>query len=200
MSEIKVNSAILQNRVFWGLSDSAWRLYIELCLLTNEAEMGQGEPFQVQDLAWWLRRGEGDILAGLAELEAYDLVGNCTGAKHYGWHILPSQMVKVFDTSTSWTTVRKNVLERDNYTCVYCGQIANAADHIFPRSMGGRDSEDNLVAACKRCNSSKGDKLPFDWYKEQPYFSELRWSYVNAVQNGVIVTGGDAQTFKEGTF
>jgi HNH endonuclease/AAA domain len=49
------------------------------------------------------------------------------------------------------------VLERDGYRCVYCGGPATTADHIVPRSAGGTDSMDNLRAACRPCNSSRGD-------------------------------------------
>lgn len=55
---------------------------------------------------------------------------------------------------------RKNVIQRDNYTCQYCGKSIGpmTVDHIVPRSKGGQSNWDNLVACCKRCNSQKGDK------------------------------------------
>jgi hypothetical protein len=31
---------------------------------------------------------------------------------------------------------------------------------VFPHSKGGSDDLSNLVAACKKCNSEKGTKLP----------------------------------------
>ena len=31
---------------------------------------------------------------------------------------------------------------------------------MLPRSRGGRDSWDNLVACCVRCNNAKGDRTP----------------------------------------
>lgn len=55
---------------------------------------------------------------------------------------------------------RKGVLRRDNYTCAYCGKFANTIDHVMPRSRGGQDSWENLVACCLRCNSVKGDRTP----------------------------------------
>ena len=50
------------------------------------------------------------------------------------------------------------MLNRDAYTCAYCGDVANEVDHIWPKSKGGEDSLDNLVAACRRCNILKKDK------------------------------------------
>lgn len=56
------------------------------------------------------------------------------------------------------------------HKCSYCGQINNLAlDHIFPKKLGGTDVGDNLIYACKSCNSSKGKKDLMEWmeYKEE---------------------------------
>jgi len=37
--------------------------------------------------------------------------------------------------------------------------ILMTRDHIFPKSMGGKDSLDNSQTMCSRCNSVKGSKL-----------------------------------------
>jgi 5-methylcytosine-specific restriction endonuclease McrA len=37
---------------------------------------------------------------------------------------------------------------------------ANTCDHVIPVARGGSDDPDNLVAACKRCNFSRQDRLP----------------------------------------
>lgn len=55
---------------------------------------------------------------------------------------------------------RKGVLRRDNHTCGYCGKFANTIDHVLPRSRGGKDSWENLIACCLRCNNVKGDRTP----------------------------------------
>lgn len=59
------------------------------------------------------------------------------------------------------------LIERDNNTCHYCGRKCNresrnatpSRDHIVPASMGGADSLDNYVLACRGCNSDRGDAL-----------------------------------------
>jgi 5-methylcytosine-specific restriction endonuclease McrA len=51
------------------------------------------------------------------------------------------------------------VLERDSYICAYCGNDADEADHIIPKVQGGKDEMSNLVAACKRCNGTKSDRV-----------------------------------------
>ncbi|MDP5171865.1 MAG: HNH endonuclease [Bacteroidia bacterium] len=56
---------------------------------------------------------------------------------------------------------RHNVFKRDNNRCVYCGsKDALTIDHVHPKSLGGRDSWDNLVTACQKCNSQKGSLTP----------------------------------------
>lgn len=57
---------------------------------------------------------------------------------------------------------RKNILRRDNFQCQYCGITSNnlTIDHIIPKSRGGTDSWDNLVAACNSCNNKKGNQTP----------------------------------------
>ncbi|CAN6213230.1 unnamed protein product [Urochloa humidicola] len=54
---------------------------------------------------------------------------------------------------------RKNILYRDEFTCQYCSSRDNLTiDHVIPISRGGKWEWDNLVTACSRCNSRKGQK------------------------------------------
>jgi 5-methylcytosine-specific restriction endonuclease McrA len=56
---------------------------------------------------------------------------------------------------------RQNILKRDNHTCQYCGsKDFLTMDHVIPKSRQGRTSWDNLVTACKYCNSKKGYMTP----------------------------------------
>lgn len=57
---------------------------------------------------------------------------------------------------------RQNVLHRDNYTCQYCGVARQnlTIDHIIPKSKGGTDDWTNIVTACNKCNTKKGDRTP----------------------------------------
>ena len=59
-------------------------------------------------------------------------------------------------SSRAWRRQRLRVLERDQYTCNYCGVLgATHADHIVPRVDGGGDEMGNLVASCAQCNQRK---------------------------------------------
>jgi hypothetical protein len=64
--------------------------------------------------------------------------------------------VKVGDICPS----RSMVYKRDNYECQYCGiKQKLTIDHVVPRSKGGKDTWQNLVACCEPCNLKKGNKL-----------------------------------------
>ena len=55
---------------------------------------------------------------------------------------------------------RRAVFARDDWTCQYCGGAAENVDHVIPRSRGGGHVWENVVAACRRCNSRKENRLP----------------------------------------
>lgn len=62
------------------------------------------------------------------------------------------------------TLSRKGILSRDRYTCQYCLSEDSPSkltlDHIVPRSRGGANAWENLVACCFSCNNRKGDRTP----------------------------------------
>ncbi|MBN4076091.1 HNH endonuclease [Gemmatimonas aurantiaca] len=57
---------------------------------------------------------------------------------------------------------RKNILARDNHRCQYCHSPGPnlTIDHVKARRHGGEDSWENLVTACVKCNSKKGNHTP----------------------------------------
>lgn len=57
-------------------------------------------------------------------------------------------------------TIRAAVLERDGHRCVECGATGDLTlDHIYPWSLGGPDTPENLRVLCRPCNSRKGAKV-----------------------------------------
>lgn len=62
------------------------------------------------------------------------------------------------------TLSRKSILARDHSTCQYCldpqPTTKLTLDHIIPRSRGGQNVWENLVACCFACNNKKGDRTP----------------------------------------
>jgi 5-methylcytosine-specific restriction endonuclease McrA len=77
-----------------------------------------------------------------------------------------SHMVRIPRWARTPPLTRRAVLRRDGGRCAYCSEPADTVDHVVPRSRGGRHEWSNVVAACKRDNLAKGDRL----------LSELGWS------------------------
>ncbi len=78
--------------------------------------------------------------------------------------------------------------------CNYCGSSDKLAlDPIFPQKYGGQDNAENLIFACRNCNSSKGKKDLIEWMifrrKFLPLmiirrYLKLTFNYCN--QNGLL--------------
>jgi 5-methylcytosine-specific restriction endonuclease McrA len=56
------------------------------------------------------------------------------------------------------------VLDAFDHRCAYCYTTGRMSmDHFRPLAHGGKHSPDNVVPACRSCNSSKADDLIFSW-------------------------------------
>jgi hypothetical protein len=61
---------------------------------------------------------------------------------------------------------RTLVLKRDA-CCQYCESRKNLTiDHVLPKSRGGGDTWENMVAACIDCNNAKDNRTPEEWAAE----------------------------------
>lgn len=96
------------------------------------------------------------------------------------------------------------LFERDESTCLYCGtrfpRRELTRDHVVPRSQGGRDTWENCVTACKRCNHHKGNRLLHEVNMELlalPYAPNLA-EYLTLVNSSRIL--GDQMSFLETRF
>lgn len=62
-----------------------------------------------------------------------------------------------------------------NRECAYCGEDSNICqEHVIPVFSGGSYSSDNIVPACKRCNSSKCNRELEQWYMDRPFYSKAK--------------------------
>jgi 5-methylcytosine-specific restriction endonuclease McrA len=91
---------------------------------------------------------------------------------------------------------RRAVLQRDNYTCAYCGlrpgdkqrgrlltKQTFTVDHIWPISRGGKDTWGNTICACPSCNQRKGNRTPHEANMK------LRWEPKSPRVNYLVMSG-----------
>lgn len=68
-----------------------------------------------------------------------------------------------------------------------CRRDAEHGDHWYPWSRGGPTSMENFVAACARCNTSKGAKVPTFWQTQR--LAARRRKYYPAARQHQITPG-----------
>ncbi len=73
-------------------------------------------------------------------------------------------------TEVDFYNVRENraaIFERDGYSCQYCSKqltrFTATLDHVTPVSAGGGNEYDNVITACRECNSKKTGKALGDF-------------------------------------
>ncbi|MCB1190539.1 MAG: HNH endonuclease [Leptospiraceae bacterium] len=88
------------------------------------------------------------------------------------FYMLPKRKMRI---------TRQTIFSRDNYTCAYCNKQVTSSkltlDHIIPKSRWKEvtknqkqydfHSWENVVTACKDCNTKKSNKL----------LNELKWKH-----------------------
>jgi 5-methylcytosine-specific restriction endonuclease McrA len=81
--------------------------------------------------------------------------------RHYPWPSIVRLKAYVRVPYKRIMLTRKNVMRRDGQQCQYCGcKDRLTIDHVVPKSRGGKDVWENLVAACVPCNNRKGSRTP----------------------------------------
>lgn len=85
-----------------------------------------------------------------SSVQVHAVIATSGHSGHYRTHHLPLTNSALF--------------RRDNYICMYCGDTFPTSelsrDHIQPLSQGGKDTWNNVVTACKRCNHHKSSQTP----------------------------------------
>lgn len=73
------------------------------------------------------------------------------------------------DQGVSW-----KVFRRDGYSCRYCraDDVPLTVDHLVCWEEGGPSTEANLVAACRKCNKTRGN-TPYTQWLEHPYYKKV---------------------------
>lgn len=76
--------------------------------------------------------------------------------------------------------------------CAYCGINEDVTmDHFIPISDMGGTTKENIVPACRSCNSSKSNRKFSKWYPERPFYDEkreskvLKWTGLKLIENEI---------------
>jgi hypothetical protein len=83
---------------------------------------------------------------------------------------------------------------RDGPVCVWCGREPwrrdLTAEHLLPRSRGGRTTQENLAVACRRCNRRRRSR-PVSAYvrAQQEAGAELRFDLLAAALERLAGSG-----------
>ena len=94
--------------------------------------------------------------------------------KQGGAHVISSTAVElIFPNSPNNRLLREYVFNRDDNTCVYCGDRGDTIDHVVPVSKHGQDTILNCVCACLDCNQIKADTHP------NTFFALLKTGEIN---------------------
>lgn len=114
-------------------------------------------PYQIlswQDAVTQVFTGDAQVVAEYdEEISSPSVTWKCPAVIRLTKKVRPNRKAKFS---------RFNVFTRDNFTCQYCGQRKRMSDltydHLIPRKRGGRTVWENIVTACRPCNSRKGSK------------------------------------------
>jgi hypothetical protein len=82
---------------------------------------------------------------------------------------------------------RESIYEAWNYECAYCGDKATSLDHVIPRFKSGSSNRNNLIPACRRCNSNKASSPLEEWYQLQEYFNQAKMERIKAWMSQEVV-------------
>lgn len=76
---------------------------------------------------------------------------------------------RLIEQRVSWAVFR-----RDNYHCRYCyaDGVPLTVDHLVLWEEGGPSIDENLVAACRKCNKTRGT-LQFSEWLRHPYYLKV---------------------------
>jgi hypothetical protein len=93
------------------------------------------------------------------------IAGSARGDRSaYGFVTYAYKRLRAGELTPSAILRENKLLMAESSSCAYCGAGGTLEwEHIIPLAVGGPDTIDNLVRACRSCNASKGAKDPYQW-------------------------------------
>ena len=101
--------------------------------------------------------------------------------------VVVRKSTRQIEQNVSW-----KVFKRDEYSCRYCGLNDGplTVDHLVCWEEGGPSTVENLVAACRACNRTRGNLKYEDWLRH-PYYAKRKEKlspFVRALNEGLVAT------------
>ncbi|MFI5985099.1 HNH endonuclease [Streptomyces sp. NPDC051555] len=145
-------------------------------------------PLDYPRLAWRLEFTEHELRSAVGHLVGHDFARVVTDHSHYDGNVLQlltpgrraddAELAEIkrqkdaqraakialrggqVNRAAIPDSVRAVVLNRDGHACQACHSNENLTlDHIYPWSLGGPDTVENLQTLCRSCNSRKRDRV-----------------------------------------
>jgi len=82
---------------------------------------------------------------------------------------------------------REHIYEAWDHKCGYCEELATSLDHVVPRFKSGSSNRNNLVPACRRCNTAKASTKMEEWYQQQEFFTQARMDRIKSWMSQEVV-------------
>lgn len=91
--------------------------------------------------------------------------GDCPRHPKKGGYRPQRESVREQVYGRAWQRLVAAVLASAGHRCAYCNGPARSGDHVRPHSKGGASTIENVVAACRRCNTAKGNRTLQEWVR-----------------------------------
>lgn len=171
---IKLSTDLFSNRKMKQIDhmtdrDSIIVIWVKLLILAGELNDGgeiyfmSGVPFTEEQLAFHLERDREVVALALRTFEAYGMIEIDEGIiRICNWEKYQNaaelEKIREQNRERQARFRGKQKILRDAGICVYCGEKGDTIDHVIARTKGGTDDADNLVCACKLCNTQKNNR------------------------------------------
>lgn len=96
------------------------------------------------------------------------IISESAGAGKRQYAFVMDRFKKLQSGEIEWSgAIREYIREREMPNqCIYCSSTSDLSyDHLVARNRNGPDVPDNVVMACRSCNSSKSDKGVYEWFE-----------------------------------
>lgn len=147
---------------------------LEVCLYIPQEQPAPFSESKIGSAEDWI-----SILKQLDDPQIFelDLNGNVKA--------IHRKCMRQIGSGIQWT-----IFHRDKYRCMYCGKqggdngLVLTIDHFVPVELGGLDTENNLLTACRTCNKAKSAQHPMDWCNDYDLAKYSYQFYVDYLKNG----------------